>query len=694
MAAADYTPTSILITGAAGFIGSHVVQRLLARNPLYKIVVLDCLDYCASRKNLLPFEASPNFKFVKGDVKSIDLVSYLIQTEGIDTIMHFAAQTHVDLSFGNSLKFTEDNIIGTHMLLEAARMHKDQIKRFVHVSTDEVYGENSAYHDDDDKKSENMSALDPTNPYAASKAGAEMMVKSYGRSYDLPFIITRGNNVYGPRQFPEKLIPKMIMMLCSGRKLTVHGAGTSKRSYLHCDDVAAAFDCVLHKGVVGSTYNIGTNHEQTVLSVVDKIVKLVKPGVDTNTLIEHVRDRAFNDSRYYLDTSSLEKLGWKETVNFDKGLEQTVAWYLKNGQTFWSAGHLSSVLVAHPLPPGTNAMPDDVSSPESEKRAALEGKQEDGSAKKKQKTIHFLVFGRTGWIGGMLGEMLQKQGLSFEYATARLENRESLEQEIVRSGCTHVLNAAGLTGRPNVDWCETHRVETVRVNVLGTLTLADVCKGHGVHVTNFATGCIFHYDEKHPVDPPRDKDLVSTADASKTFTEEDRANFAGSYYSETKGYVENMLRAFDNVCTLRVRMPIDADVTGNKRNFIYKIANYDRVVNIPNSMTVLPELLPYAIELALRGKTGIYNFCNPGAISHNQVLELYKEYIDPACNWKNFSIEEQAKVIQAGRSNNELSPVKLWAEFPSMLPIVDSLNKNVFEPFQTQKSKAAESKRS
>jgi dTDP-4-dehydrorhamnose reductase len=251
-----------------------------------------------------------------------------------------------------------------------------------------------------------------------------------------------------------------------------------------------------------------------------------------------------------------------------------------------------------------------------------------------------------------------------------------------------VLNAAGLTGRPNVDWCESHKQETIRVNVIGTLTLADLCCIHGIHMTNFATGCIFHYDEKKPEHPERFANLVAK-DASRTFTEEDRPNFTGSYYSETKGYVENMLREFDQVLTLRVRMPIDGDVLYNKRNFIYKISHYNKVVNIPNSMTVLNELLPYAIELAIRGRAGIMNFCNPGAISHNQVLDLYKEYIDPDLTWSNFTIEEQAKVIVAARSNNELSPHKLWKEFPQMLPITDSLREFVFKPLMTEKAKAA-----
>jgi len=238
-------------------------------------------------------------------------------------------------------------------------------------------------------------------------------------------------------------------------------------------------------------------------------------------------------------------------------------------------------------------------------------------------------------------------------------------------------------------------VETVRANVIGTLTLCDVAHQLGVHVTNFATGCIFHYDDAigKPENVPRDENLISTAGPQSVFTEEDQANFGGSYYSLTKGYVENMLRAYDNVLTLRVRMPIDADVCGNKRNFIYKIAHYDRVVNIPNSMTVLDELLPYSVELAVRGKAGIYNFCNPGAISHGQVLDLYREWIDPEKTWTYFSLEEQSKVITAARSNNELDCSKLWKEFPQMRPIRDSLIEFVYRPSQTEKSKLAMEKK-
>ncbi|KAI4315354.1 hypothetical protein L6164_028173 [Bauhinia variegata] len=283
------------------------------------------------------------------------------------------------------------------------------------------------------------------------------------------------------------------------------------------------------------------------------------------------------------------------------------------------------------------------------------------------KPLKFLIYGRTGWIGGLLGKLSESQGIDYAYGSGRLENRSSLEADIATVNPTHVFNAAGVTGRPNVDWCESHKVETIRTNVVGTLTLADVCRERGLVLINYATGCIFEYDEHHPLG------------CGIGFKEEDIPNFIGSFYSKTKAMVEDLLRNYDNVCTLRVRMPISSDLS-NPRNFITKITRYEKVVNIPNSMTILDELLPISIEMAKRNLTGIWNFTNPGVVSHNEILEMYREYIDPNFTWKNFSLEEQAKVIVAPRSNNELHTAKLNKEFPELLPIKDSLIKYVFKP--------------
>ena len=651
-----YKARNVLITGGAGFIASHVAILLAKKYPQYKIVVVDKLDYCANLNNLRSVAGLMNFKFVKGDIGSADLMTYVMRSEAIDTVMHFAAQTHVDNSFGNSFEFTENNIRGTHVLLETVKT-LGTIKRFLHVSTDEVYGESS--YENNEANVEAASLLEPTNPYSATKAGAEMLVMAYGRSYNLPYVITRGNNVYGPHQYPEKAIPKFIMLAKNGMKIPIHGDGLATRSYMHVYDAASAFDAILHKGETKGVYNIGAHEERTVLSVAQDIGKSL--GKDILQTIEHVQDRKFNDRRYFIDCSKLLALGWTQKVSWEEGLKETIEWYTKNDDQSGYWGNLSGALVAHP----TGGKPAVVG----EAYSNLEDMMAtDEAALKKQgeKAPVFLVYGRTGWIGGKLGKLLTEQGHKWSYGRARLEDRKAVIDDIKRSKCTHIMCAAGVTGRPNVDWCEDHKTETIRANVIGILNLCDVALLHDVHVTNFATGCIYKYDDEHKI-------------GGVPFTEEDDPNFGGSFYSETKSYMEMMLRHYPNVMQCRVRMPIDGDLQ-NPRNFITKIANYAKVVDIPNSMTVLEEFVPMAIEGALRKLTGAYNWTNPGAISHNEVLELYRDYCHPEFTWENFTEEEQAEVIKAPRSNNTMCDVKIKAAFPQVLGIKDSIIKYVMEP--------------
>lgn len=335
----------ILITGGAGFIASHVVLLLVQKYPQYNIVNFDKLDYCSSLKNLDSIRGKPNYSFVKGDITSADLVNYVLRKEKIDTIMHFAAQTHVDNSFGNSIAFTQSNILGTHVLLEAAK--NEGVKLFVHVSTDEVYGEGSS-----GAASHEGSILEPTNPYAATKAGAEYLVKAYHRSFGLPVIITRGNNVYGPHQFPEKIIPKFINQLMRGLPLTLHGSGDNTRNYLYVEDVARAFEIILHKGKVGEIYNIGGDNELSNIQVARKLLSLMgvseREGGEEAAVAKYivkVADRPFNDLRYPLDCSKLLELGWREEMAWERGLKATVDWY-KRFSGNW--GEVEAALVAHP----------------------------------------------------------------------------------------------------------------------------------------------------------------------------------------------------------------------------------------------------------------------------------------------------------------------------------------------------------
>jgi len=341
----QYTPKNIMVTGGAGFIASHVVIQLVKQYPQYKIVCFDKLDYCSSLSNLNEVKDHPNFKFIKGNLLSADLIKYVLETEEIDTILHAAAQTHVDNSFGNSFAFTENNVMGSHVLVEAAKVHG--IKRFIHVSTDEVYGTVG-----DDIRRIETDVLEPTNPYAATKAAAENIVKSYYRSFKLPVIITRGNNVYGPHQYPEKVIPKFVRRLLNGMPCCIHGDGSNSRHFIYVGDVAAAFITILHKGVDGETYNIGCETEYTNLEVAEKLVKALKPEVkDPKEHITFVSDRAFNDVRYYISSEKLHTLGWSPQVGFEEGLQKTIDWYAKVSRDWWEIG-TDSALAAHPEPKG------------------------------------------------------------------------------------------------------------------------------------------------------------------------------------------------------------------------------------------------------------------------------------------------------------------------------------------------------
>jgi len=337
---AAYTPKAVLFTGGAGFIGSNVMVHLVQTYPNCKFVCLDKVTACANVKNFQEILEHPNFTFVKGDICAADLVSHLIRSYNIDTIMHFAAETHVDNSFGNSLVFTKTNVLGTHTLLESAKLFQSQIQRFIHVSTDEVYGESTASYD----RNHEGASLAPTNPYAASKAAAELLVMSYRKSFNLPVIITRGNNVYGPKQYPEKLIPKFIHLLSRGQPCPLHGTGANRRSFLYVTDVARAFDCILTKGTVGQIYNIGSNFEITNKDVLLTLLKCFH--LDEETYVRYVRDRCFNDFRYHIDSSSLCDLGWEQKVDFTQGIELTKQWYLNN-LSHW--GDVSGVLTAHPF---------------------------------------------------------------------------------------------------------------------------------------------------------------------------------------------------------------------------------------------------------------------------------------------------------------------------------------------------------
>jgi dTDP-glucose 4,6-dehydratase len=308
---------TILVTGGCGFIGSHFINYLMLNYPLVKVINIDAMYYCASESNIKKqYRESENYVLYKKNITCINTLEEIFRIHNIDTVIHFAAQSHVDNSFCESLKYTNDNVIGTHTLLEACRTY-GHIKKFIHISTDEVYGESMI---GEDAKCE-QSILCPTNPYAATKAAAELIAQSYYHSFKFPLIITRGNNVFGPNQYPEKVIPKFIKQIKSNQKLTVQGDGSSLRSFMYIKDVVHALDCILWKGEIGEIYNIGSCEEINILNVAEKIIRLKYPDVaDCNEYIEFIEDRPFNDKRYFICNEKLISLGWMQNYDFSSGL--------------------------------------------------------------------------------------------------------------------------------------------------------------------------------------------------------------------------------------------------------------------------------------------------------------------------------------------------------------------------------------
>jgi len=313
---------NLLITGGCGFIGSNFINYYFVKNKdkLNKLINIDAMYYSASESNVLEeISINKKYKLVKGSLCDTDLVTNLLNEHNITHIIHFAAQSHVQNSFEDSIKFTNDNIFGTHVLLECSRKY-GKLKKFIHVSTDEVYGESMNTIEEHHKTEHSI--LCPTNPYAATKAGAELIAQSYNHSYKMPIIITRGNNVYGPNQYPEKLIPKFIMLLKQNKKVTIQGDGSTVRAFLHAYDTAKAFEVILEKGQIGEIYNIGCDEgmEYSVMDIAKILIKKIKNTDNYNEWIEYVEDRPFNDKRYYISNKKIKDLGWNIEIDLMTGL--------------------------------------------------------------------------------------------------------------------------------------------------------------------------------------------------------------------------------------------------------------------------------------------------------------------------------------------------------------------------------------
>lgn len=338
---------NILITGGAGFIGSHVVRRFVTQYPHYNIINFDLLTYAGNLENIKDIESEPNYHFVKGDIREESDVMNALEKYNIDGIIHLAAESHVDRSITDPLIFVKTNLIGTANMLQCAKKYWNSLpplggkgaegndydgKKFYHISTDEVFGSlelGGGYFTEE-------SAYDPRSPYSASKAGSDHLVRAFYHTYHLPVVLSNCSNNYGPNHFPEKLIPLMINNIINNKSLPVYGKGENVRDWLYVEDHARAIDLIFHKGKVGETYNIGGHNEWTNLKLVETLCdmmdeKLNRENGESRKLISFVTDRAGHDLRYAIDAGKIEReLGWIPSLTFEQGLSKTIDWYLNN----------------------------------------------------------------------------------------------------------------------------------------------------------------------------------------------------------------------------------------------------------------------------------------------------------------------------------------------------------------------------
>ena len=326
---------TLLITGGAGFIGSHVVRRMVQKYPHYRIVNLDLLTYAGNLENLVDIESASNYEFIKGNITDAEFIGKLFSENEIHGVIHLAAESHVDRSIANPMEFIHTNILGTVTLLNACKVQwqdkKDRL--FYHISTDEVYGSLGK-----EGLFMETTPYDPRSPYSASKASSDHLVRAYYHTYGMPVVLTNCSNNYGPNQFPEKLIPLAINNIIGEKPIPVYGKGENVRDWLHVEDHARAIDMVFHQGEIGRTYNIGGLNEWQNIDLIRLLCRIMdqklsrEPGT-SEKLIEFVKDRAGHDLRYAIDSSRImEELDWKPSFTFEEGLAQTVDWYLDNQQ--------------------------------------------------------------------------------------------------------------------------------------------------------------------------------------------------------------------------------------------------------------------------------------------------------------------------------------------------------------------------
>lgn len=664
----------VLVTGGAGFIGSNFVRYWLKNHPNDTVINFDALTYAGNLESLHDLTVNPEYKdrykFIHGDIT--DAAAVREAMKGVDVVAHFAANSHVDRSIVEPGNFVNTNVVGTQVLLEEAK--NAGVWRFHHVSTDEVYGTLTV---EGDELFTEETKYAPNNPYSASKAGSDMIVRSYFKTYDFPATITNTSNNFGAYQFPEKFIPLCITRLIDGKNIRLHGKGDHIRDWLFVEDHCRAIEQVLRRGKLGEVYLVAGRAQLSILEVAQRICQIFGVGDER---IEFVPDRPSNDKAYKLDWSKINReLGWEPLFSFDEWLVQTVDWY-KNNEAWWrplvkqsfawgSTGHTEdnsaiksvSMPVSMPYGASTPAAVDHAQQPSygqvseaivqnaHQSSASLENSNlssvsplESVPAQKKNR---ILIFGN-GQLSTHFQKYYQNQGVMVTVAS--LPNVDVLNYAQVANAIADVqpdlvLNCTGLT---NLDWVEANQDEAAAVNIGGAENIARACMANNAYLIHFSTGYVH-----------------SSAGITDERSETDQPNPINFYaYTKAKADESLLQLAKQGLRVLIIRTNMLLSAVPHPKNVLAKMTVYHKFHDIHSSMTVIEDLVVATDKLIQNQKTGLYNVVNPGLSSPYKIATMLKEIINPDLAIEQLTKADVDKMYVVRRPDSVLSTAKLNRE--------------------------------
>lgn len=694
---------NVLVTGGCGFIGSNFCVSKY--NLFNKVVILDCLNYAGNKNNINEILDNEKVIFIKNDIINTNFKD-IFREHDIDLVINFAAQTHVDNSYYYINDFVKDNILSITVILEALRFYKKRIK-MIHFSTDEIYGESIK-----DVVFTEESPFNPTNPYSATKSSTEMIINSYKISFKLPIMIVRCNNVFGIKQYSEKVIPLFISKALKNESLTIHGNGDKVRDFIHIDDVSLAIITLIEKGSYSDIYNIGIENPINILELAKYIIKKIGKGS-----IKFTEDRPFNDARYNINFDKLKMLGWSPQNNFYEQLDKVIEWGRENTIKKINILPIKKKLEKYVDYRGYNmSIKTDIiicqqfiskskknvirgihKSPYDKYVIVLSGKILDyvidfsndvikytklildsendnnlyipanfghifialedntkvlyqlaGKYDPKRdininyrdpyinldipwnnkyilsdkdtnsdfvKPVDYVLMGSKGFLGSEIKKILEQQNKNIICLDTRLENYKEIETKLSIYKPKYVICAAGISGKPTIDWCDENKEETFKVNVMDTLNLCQITKKLNIHLTLLGSGSVFNggfnsYGEQIMIE----------------FDEDSKINKNNNkFYLKCRNILENTLELYENVLFLRIQYPIA--LNDNPKCFMNKMLTrlnsvHDQYVNI----TFIPNLFPLLSEIIEKNTISILNFVNKNPIKLTELLELYKKY--------------------------------------------------------------------